>query len=84
MGHAHMPTFNTPRLVLVDFHAPMDGEAVPCSRCAGSGDGPVDDSTCLDCAGRGEIDVVDLVDDRTFDDDAFDRERDEKAFEVAA
>lgn len=63
---------------------PRDPQSVGCARCAGTGLGSVDGSTCLDCNGRGEIDVADLVDDRTFDDDAFDRERDEREFEVAA
>lgn len=55
---------------------------MPCSRCAGSGDGPVDGEVCIECGGRGEIDVADLVDDRTHDDDGFDRDRD--AMGVAA
>jgi hypothetical protein len=66
-------------IVITAFHVSMEGEALPCARCGGTGLGPVDGTACIECGGRGELDPADL-DDRTFDDDAFDRWRDERDF----
>jgi hypothetical protein len=65
-------------IVIGRFHTCVEREAVPCPRCV---DGTAaDGSACPGCGGRAELDVADLVDDRTFDDEAFDRWRDERDF----
>jgi hypothetical protein len=64
-------------LLVIGDPAVTGPEAVACPRCAGSGEGPVDGEPCAGCGGRGVIDVADLVDDRTHDDEAFDRWREE-------
>lgn len=66
--------------VSVRFYACVersDRDVIPCQRCAGSGEGPVDGTVCLACHGRGEIDVGDHDADEARREDAYDAWREQ-------